>query len=45
MNVESTPGNYISSVSWIQQGGSHIAIGTADNTVQLWDVSAGKPSF
>jgi cell division cycle 20, cofactor of APC complex len=34
--------DYISSVSWIQQGGSHIAIGTASNSVQLWDVSAGK---
>jgi cell division cycle protein 20 (cofactor of APC complex) len=42
MNVDSDPNDYISSVSWIQQGGSHIAIGTATNTVQLWDVQAGK---
>jgi len=34
--------DYISSVSFIQQGGSHIAVGTASNTVQLWDVQAGK---
>lgn len=34
--------NYISSVSWLPQGGSHIAIGMADNTVQLWDAQAGR---
>jgi cell division cycle protein 20 (cofactor of APC complex) len=34
--------NYVSSVSWLPQGGSHIAIGMADNTVQLWDVQAGR---
>lgn len=34
--------DYISSVAWIQEGGSHIAIGTSQNTVQLWDVEAGK---
>lgn len=33
--------DYISSVSWIQQGDSHLAIGTASNAVQLWDVHAG----
>jgi cell division cycle 20, cofactor of APC complex len=42
MNVADDESNYISSVSWIQQGGSHIAIGTANNTVQLWDVQAGR---
>jgi cell division cycle protein 20 (cofactor of APC complex) len=42
MNVDSDPNDYVSSVSWIQQGGSHIAIGTANNTVQLWDVAAQK---
>lgn len=42
MNVDTDPNDYISSVSWIQQGGSHIAIGTANNTVQLWDVQAGR---
>lgn len=42
MNVSSDETNYISSVSWIQQGGNHLAIGTAHNTVQLWDVSAGR---
>lgn len=40
----SLPGDddYVSSVSWVQQGGSHIALGTADNVVQLWDVQAGR---
>ncbi len=42
MNLESDPNDYVSSVSWIQEGGSHIAIGTANNTVQLWDVQAQK---
>ena len=34
--------DYVCSVSWIQQGGSHVAVGTANNVVQLWDVQAGK---
>ena len=42
MNVDDTPNDYISSVSWIQSGGSHLAVGTASNTVQLWDVQAGR---
>ena len=42
MSVDQTPDDYVCSVSWIQQGGSHLAIGTASNTVQLWDVQAGK---
>ena len=42
MNVEEDPDDYISSVAWIQQGGSHIAIGTASKQVQLWDVEAGR---
>lgn len=42
MNVDETPNDYISSVSWIQSGGSHLAVGTASNTVQLWDVQAGR---
>ncbi len=42
MTVDENPEDYVSSVSWIQQGGSHLAIGTANNTVQLWDVQAGK---
>lgn len=33
--------DYVSSVSWVQDG-SHIAVGTADNMVQLWNVSAQK---
>ena len=27
--------DYVSSVSWIQQGGTHIAVGTASNAVQV----------
>lgn len=32
----------VSSVSWIQEGGAHLAIGTSDGTTQLWDVQASK---
>ena len=42
MNVDADPEDYISSVSWIQQGGTHLAVGTNTNMVQLWDVQAGK---
>lgn len=41
-NLDQDPDNYISSVSFIPNSGSHIAVGTADNTVQLWDVQAGR---
>ena len=34
--------DYISSLAWIQEGGTHVAVGTASNEVQLWDVEAGK---
>jgi len=42
MNLEEGSDDYVSSVSWIQQGGTHLAVGTASNAVQLWDVQAGK---
>lgn len=42
MSVEEDADDYICSVSWIQEGGSHLAVGTASNAVQLWDVEAGK---
>jgi len=42
MNVDSSPNDYISSLSFIQQGGNHLAIGTAENGVQLWDVQAQR---
>jgi len=32
----------ISSVSFIQEGGAHLAIGTSAGTTQLWDVQANK---
>lgn len=38
MSVDSDPDDYVSSVSFVQEGGSHIAVGTNNNTVQLWDV-------
>lgn len=35
--------DYISSVQWSDVGGStHLAIGTSDSVVQLWDVAASK---
>jgi len=34
--------DYVSSVSFIPQGGNHLAVGTAGNVIQLWDVEAGK---
>lgn len=35
--------DYISSVSWMEQpGATHLAIGTSDSTVQLWDASAQR---
>ena len=33
---------YVSSVSWVQQGGQHLAIGTSTGSTQLWDVNAQK---
>jgi WD40 repeat protein len=34
-------GNNVTAVKW-SEGGDHIAIGCADNTIQLWDVTAQK---
>lgn len=34
--------DYISSVSWLPQGGDFLAIGTSSASVQLWDASKGK---
>jgi cell division cycle protein 20 (cofactor of APC complex) len=42
MNVDSDPEDYVSSVAWIQQGGTHLAVGTNSNAVQLWDVQAQR---
>lgn len=38
----SGPDSYISSVSWVQEGGAHLAVGTSAGTTQLWDVSAER---
>ena len=38
MNMEEDPDDYVSSVSWLPEGGTHLAIGTNSNVVQLWDV-------
>jgi cell division cycle protein 20 (cofactor of APC complex) len=42
MTVDGDEDDYICSVAWIQQGGTHLAIGTASNAVQLWDVEYAK---
>lgn len=33
---------YVSSVSWVQEGGAHLAVGTSNGKTQLWDVQACK---
>lgn len=33
---------HISSVSWVQEGGAHLAVGTSAGTTQLWDVNQCK---
>lgn len=33
---------HISSVSWVQEGGSHLAVGTSSGMTQLWDVNQCK---
>jgi cell division cycle protein 20 (cofactor of APC complex) len=33
---------HVSSVSWVQEGGAHLAIGTSSGATQLWDVQAMK---
>lgn len=35
-------GSHISSVSWVQEGGAHLAVGTSSGKTQLWDVQAFK---
>jgi cell division cycle 20, cofactor of APC complex len=37
-----SPNAYISSVSWVQEGGAHIAVGTSTGKTQLWDVNECK---
>mmetsp|Transcript_7185 Transcript_7185/g.13401 ORF Transcript_7185/g.13401 Transcript_7185/m.13401 type:complete len:509 (-) Transcript_7185:152-1678(-) len=42
-NVEDEgPDAHISSVSWIQEGGGHLAVGTSWGQTMLWDVRAKK---
>jgi cell division cycle 20, cofactor of APC complex len=41
-NDVSIPNAHISSVSWVQQGGTHLAVGTSNGCTQLWDVQACK---
>jgi cell division cycle 20, cofactor of APC complex len=36
------PNAHISSVSWLPDGGTHLAVGTSNGYTQLWDVNAGK---
>lgn len=44
MSLPQEGSDYVSSVSWIQQG-NHIAVGTAESGVQLWDVQAGRYAY
>jgi len=39
---DSGPDAHVSSVSWIQKGGPHLAVGTSDGSTQLWDAQAGR---
>jgi len=34
--------SHISSLSWVQEGGTHLAIGTSDGNTRLWDTAASK---
>jgi len=40
--LEPSSNTYVSSVSWVQQGGGHIAVGTSSGATQLWDVHECK---
>lgn len=40
--LEGGDDTYVSSVSWVQEGGAHVAVGTSGGGTQLWDVQAGK---
>lgn len=42
LETEEDTTSHIGSVAWIQEGGNHLAIGTSNNVVQLWDAEAGK---
>lgn len=44
MHLPEGGSDYVSSVAWIQQG-DHVAVGTAESGVQLWDVQAGRYVF
>lgn len=39
---DEAPGAYVSSISWVHDASSHIAVGTSDGTTYLWDVQASK---
>lgn len=41
-SVEGDADAHISSVSWVQEGGTHLAVGTSHGATQLWDVHASK---
>ena len=34
--------DYVSSLKFVKEGGNYLSVGTSQNTVQLWDVEAGK---
>jgi len=39
---EGSADTHVSSVSWVQEGGAHLAVGSSDGSTQLWDVHASK---
>ena len=41
-SLEGAGDSHISSVSWVQEGGAHLAVGTSSGMTQLWDVEASK---
>lgn len=41
-SLEDSGSDIVTSVSWVQEGGTHIAIGTSSGDTQLWDVDACK---
>jgi cell division cycle protein 20 (cofactor of APC complex) len=37
-----SPDDYVTSVAWIKEGGTHLAVGTAGCDVQLWDCERSR---
>ena len=39
---DESPDSYISSVKWVQEGGTHLAVGVSSGMTQLWDANECK---